>query len=141
MRLLGMIEHSVYNDEPPEEGDSNDNYDPPAFEEEADPSNRYDWGGESEVEDGEEESESEWEDETYATINESCAAQYNHNPIKVLHHQNPFEDQPQLRADSLDALERINEVTVPRGWGIYNNEYLPGESYPLNKEQKAGGGE
>ncbi|KAK1227827.1 hypothetical protein PQX77_009155 [Marasmius sp. AFHP31] len=105
-----------------------------AFEEEDDPLNRYDWGGKSEVEDGEEESESEWEDESYATINESCSAQYNHSPFKVPRHQDPFKGQPQLRADFLDSLERMNEVTVPRGWGVYDDEYPPGEGYPLNEE-------
>ncbi|KAL0061188.1 hypothetical protein AAF712_012008 [Marasmius tenuissimus] len=135
MRLLGMIKHGVYNDEPSEEGDDDESYNSLAFEEEeADPSERYDWGGESEVEDGEEESESEWEDMTYASIDESCSAQYNHCPIKVPRHQDPFEDQLQLRADFLGSLERMNEVTVPRGWGVYNDEYSPGEGYPLNEE-------
>ncbi|KAJ8074269.1 hypothetical protein PM082_012579 [Marasmius tenuissimus] len=157
MRLLGMIQHGVYNDEPADNSNNDDDYDPLAFEQdERDTHSQYDSGGESEVEDGNDEHESEWEEdeETYGTfqansqsawiidlaltgmianIDVSCSDEYNHKPIKVPRHQDPFEGRPSLHTDFLDSLDRMDGVTLPKGWGIYDNEDEDDKGYPLSE--------
>ncbi|KAK1218916.1 hypothetical protein PQX77_014961 [Marasmius sp. AFHP31] len=147
MRLLGMIEHGIYTDDPPEEeGGSDDHgYESSAFEDEdthTESSTKYDFDGESEVEDegglDEEDSESEWEDETFelqlgAAIDASCSSEYNHKPVKVPRHIDPFAGKPHCRATFIDALDNLDDVGVPQGWGVYDNEYPLDKGYPLDE--------
>ncbi|KAK1226936.1 hypothetical protein PQX77_010069 [Marasmius sp. AFHP31] len=134
--------HGIYTDDPldEEDGFSDPGYDPLAFQDEdanEKSSTTYDFDGESEVEDegelDEEDFESEWEDETFADIDASCSLEYNHKPVKVPRHIDPFAGKPHRRATFIDALDNLDDVDVPQGWGVYSNEYPLDKGYPLDE--------
>ncbi|ESK81644.1 hypothetical protein Moror_3251 [Moniliophthora roreri MCA 2997] len=139
MWLLGMIEHGVYNDR--QDSDSDDEYPPDSDEDEQDIGirNKYNaecLGGESEIDDDVKclsDEDSKWEDEENAKIEVAYASQYNHKAIRVPQHQDPFGDNLELQAAFDGAMEQIDTVPLPGGWGIIRKEWGT-DGYPIFEE-------